>query len=323
MSIKKVIKQLLQKPLSGVVNYILKMFNVFIVYRIGSAIGDQLCMSAVIRLINEQHFFKIVVISSYPEIFYNNPRIWKCFGVRENGLYLPRILRFLSGAQLENFLFKNDKFSFEEYMRDNNSQLHLVQAHAMHFKINIDFNQISNELYLSELEIKTYTKKFNLPKTFSVIQPNPKKSYTPNKQWGVNNYQEVVTQLKDINWIQVGVDGDLILNDVENYVGITSLRELAFLIKNAEFVLADEGLFNHMASSVGSRSYVVYSGFHPTEISHYDGTISIVNNPQVECAPCWLKVNCPKKIKYCTEEISVNQVINVIKKYYYEVNLYY
>ena len=42
MSIKKVIKQLLQKPLSGVVNYILKMFNVFIVYRIGSAIGDQL-----------------------------------------------------------------------------------------------------------------------------------------------------------------------------------------------------------------------------------------------------------------------------------------
>ena len=312
MIIIKAFIKLCQIFLSGIVNYILKMFNVFIIYRIGEAIGDQLCMTAVIRLINEQHPYKILAISSYPEIFYNNLRIWKCFGVRGSGLYLSRILRFLSGAQLENFLFKNDKCSLEEYMRENNSKLHLVQVHAMHFKINIDFNQISNELYLSELEIKTYTKKFNLPKTYSVIQPNTKTSYTPNKQWGMNNYQEVVTQLKDINWIQVGVDGDIILKDVENYVGITSLRELAFLIKNAEFVLADEGLLNHIASSVGSRSYVVYSGFHPTEISHYDGTVPIVNNPQVECSPCWLKVNCPKKIKYCTEEISVDQVIKTL-----------
>lgn len=307
-------KYIIQKPLSGIVNYILKMFNVFIIYRIGKAIGDQLCMTAVIRLINEQHPYKILVISSYPEIFYNNPRIWKCFGVRGNGLYLSRILRFLSGGQLENFLLTNDNITFEDYMRENNIKLHLVKVHALNFKIDIDFNQISTELYLSELEIKAYTKKFNLPNTYSVIQPNPKTSYTPNKQWGMNNYQEVVTQLKDINWIQVGVDGDKILNDVENYVGITSLRELAFVIKNAEFVLADEGLLNHMASSVGSRSYVVYSGFHPTEISHYAGTIPIVNSPQVECSPCWLKVNCPKKNKYCTEEISVNQVINTLKQ---------
>ena len=114
MSIIIAINQILQKPLSGIVNYILKMFNVFIIYRIGSAIGDQLCMSAVVRLINEQYPFKIVVISSYPEIFYNNPRIWKCFGVRGSGLYLSRILRFLSGAQLENFLFKNNKLSYAD-----------------------------------------------------------------------------------------------------------------------------------------------------------------------------------------------------------------
>jgi hypothetical protein len=314
MIILKICIKYFKKSIGGFINYILKIFNVFVIYRIGAAIGDQLCMTAIIRLIDEQHPFKIVVISSYPEFFYNNPRIWKCFGVNGRGLYLSRILRFVSGTQLENFLFKNNKFSFEDYMRNNNSKLHLVQANAMHFKIDIDFNKISNELYLSKLEVKAYKKKFNLPSTYSVIQPNPKISYTPNKQWGINNYQKVVTKLKDINWIQVGVDGNLILNDVENYVGKTSLRELALLIKNAEFVLADEGLLNHIASSVGSKSYVVYSGFHPTEISHYDDTIPILNTPQVECAPCWLKVNCPKKIKYCTEEISVNQVIRALKQ---------
>ena len=188
MSIKKVIKQLLQKPLSVIVNYILKMFNIFIIYRIGSAIGDQLCMSAVVRLISKQYSFKIIVISSYPEIFFNNPRIWKYFGVRGQGLYLSRILRFLSGAQLENFLFKNDKLSYEEYMRAYGSNLHLVKAHAMHFKHSIDFKEILNEIYFSESEIKEYKKKFNLPNKYSVIQPNAKTTYTPNKQWGIDNY---------------------------------------------------------------------------------------------------------------------------------------
>jgi hypothetical protein len=39
----------------------------------------------------------------------------------------------------------------------------------------------------------------------------------------------------------------------------------------------------------------------------------VVNNPQVNCAPCWLTSNCPKKIKYCTEQIPIEQVINQIK----------
>ena len=118
MSIIKAVNQLLQKPLSGIINYILKMFNVFIIYRIGSAIGDQLCMSAVVRLINEQYPFKIVVISSYPELFNNNPRIWKNVRVKLYGAYLARVLRILCGEQLENFLFKNsNKFYTELWNR--------------------------------------------------------------------------------------------------------------------------------------------------------------------------------------------------------------
>jgi hypothetical protein len=159
----KTVKHIAKKPLSFIINFLLRSLSIFVIYRIGTAIGDQLCMTAVIRLINEQHPFKILVISSYPEIFYNNPRVWKCFGVRGSGLYLSRILRFLSGAQLENFLFKNDKLSYVEYMRAYGNNLHLVQAHAMHFKHNIDFTEILNEIYFSESEIEIYKNKFDLP----------------------------------------------------------------------------------------------------------------------------------------------------------------
>ena len=183
----------------------------------------------------------------------------------------------------------------------------------MHFKIDINFHEISNEIFFSDQEIEEFKMKFNLPKDFSLIQPNPKTSYTPNKQWGIEKYQEVVNQVKHISWIQAGVEGDIVLDNVDSYVGKTSLRELAFLIKKAKFVLADEGLFNHLASSVGSTSIVVHSGFSSSELAKYKRTISIVNNPQVECSPCWLKEKCPKKIKFCTELISINQVINVIQ----------
>ena len=318
MSIKKVVKQLLQKPLSGFVNYILKMFNLFIVYRIGNAIGDQLCMSAIVRLINEQYPFKIIVISSYPELFYNNPRIWKNIGIKYFSAISAKVLRNLNGQQVENFLFKNDSLTYEEYMRENDIKLHLTEVHSLHFKNKIDFNIISNEIYFSELEIEEYKKKFNIQNKYIIVQPNGKMEYTLNKQWGFDNYKKIINKCKKIQWIQVGVSGDLIMQGIDNFVGKTSLRELAFLIKNAVFVIADEGLLNHMASAVKTKSFVVYSGFSSIEIAKYDLTIPIVNKPQVNCAPCWITEKCPKKKKYCTEEISVNQVIQSIERAGYD-----
>ena len=305
----------IQNPIRSIFNYILRVLNIFIIYRVGHAVGDQLCMSAVIRLLDQQFSFKIIVISSFPELFYNNPRVWKNFKLTVNGYgpLIVRVLRFLSGKNLANFLFINPNIRYEEYMRDVKSPLHLVEANSLHFKINLNFDFIANEIYFSQKEIIAFTEKFKLPSSYSVIQPNSKTSYTPNKQWGFQKYQKVIAQLKNITWIQIGVTGDLLLNDVENYVGKTSLRELAFIIKNAEFIVADEGLLNHIASAVKTKSYVVYSGFSNIDIAKYNETISIVNNPQVNCAPCWITSNCPKKIKYCTEQISIEQVINQIK----------
>jgi len=312
MNLIKVIKQLFQKPLSGIVNYILKIFNVLIIYRIGRAIGDQLCMTAVIRLINEQYPFKILVISSFPEIFYNNPRIWKHFGVRKQGLYLSKILRFLSGAQLENFLFKNNKLSYVDYMRVYGNNLHLVQAHAMHFKHNIDFTEIMNEIYFSKDEINTYQQKFKLPSSFSLINPVGKDSYTPNKNWGFKNFQHVVKFSNNINWIQVGLPRDKELLGVINCYNTTTLRELFYLISQAKFVLAEEGLINHISSAFKTKSYVVHSGFSQVSLSHYKNTILISNHSACEYAPCWRLEECGVKNKPCIFGITPNTVLEII-----------
>ena len=312
MSIKKVIKQLLRKPLGGIVNNILKMFNIFIIYRIGSAIGDQLCMTAVVRLINEQYPFKIVVISSYPEIFYNNPRIWKIIGVRGQGLYLSKILRLLSGAQLENFLLSNNELSYADYMRVYGHNLHLVQAHSMHFKHNIDFTEILNEIHFSKDEINTYQQKFKLPSSFSLINPVGKDSYTPNKNWGFENFQHVVKFSNNINWIQVGLPKDKELLGVIDCYNTITLRELFYLTSQAKFVLAEEGLLIHISSAFQTRSYVVHSGFSQVSLSHYKNTVLISNHSACEFAPCWRLEECGVKNKPCIYGITPDTVLEII-----------
>ena len=310
MSIIKAVNQFFQKPLSGIVNYILKVFNVFIIYRIGSAIGDQLCMSTVIRLINEQYPFKIVVISSYPEIFYNNPRILKCFGVRGSGLYLSRILRFLSGAQLENFLFNNNELSYTEYMRAYGNNLHLVQAHSLHFKHNIDFTEILNEIYFSKSEINEYKNKFDLPEVYSVVQPNSKLTYTPNKQWKIDNFQYVINKRQNVRWVQVGESGEFLLNSVEDYRGKTSLREFFYVISRAKFVFATEGIVNHIASAFKVKSYVLSSGFSNTVLSKYNNSVFFDSSHSCDKSPCWLLEECGVFKKPCLSNINPNEIAN-------------
>ena len=157
-------------------------------------------------------------------------------------------------------------------------------------------------------------KKFEfLPKNFAIIQPIGKTTYTPNKEWGFDKFQNVVEKTKEINWVQSGLKDDLLLKYVLDLRGETkSLRELAFLISKADFVLCLEGLLNHLAAAVNTKSFVVFSGFSQIELAKYDTSIAIAKVPQVECSPCWLLENCPKEKKYCTEDILVEDVVESV-----------
>jgi len=304
VNIKALIVKTLKHPLSGVINYLFKHFNIFVIYRIGNAIGDQLCMSAIVRLIDEQYPYKIVVISSYPEIFKGNPRVWRNIGVKRYSLYISRILRFLSGPQLENFLFKNDRYSFEEYMRSSGKELHLVKAHSLHFNHVINYKKIQNEIYLSKSEVDKYAKKFNLPESYSIIQPNSKISYTPNKQWDVGNFQKVVDNRMDIHWVQVGGQNEFLLNSVEDYRDETTLRELFYIVSRSRFVFANEGLINHIASAFKVTSYVISSGFSSISLAKYTNSVFFNTNDSCDRSPCWLLEECGISGKPCLSNIN-------------------
>lgn len=304
-----------------IMNRVLKRLNIFILYRFGSAIGDQLCMSAIVENLFDQHKLNVIVFSNYSELFENNPKVYKNYSFKKIPKLLRNtlltVLRRCEGEHIASFCFPADKkHTLEHYMRSSRAKISLIEAHALHFRKKLTVKNAIPKLYFSDNELQRFAVKFkDLPAHYSIVQPIGKTTYTPNKEWGFKKFQNVIKSTREVNWVQTGLSNDLLLDNAIDCRGRTeSLRELAYIISKADYILCLEGLFNHLAASVGTTSFCIFSGFHPTEIALYPTTVPIVLNPQAECSPCWLLEQCPNK-KYCTEGIRPEDVTRAIKEH--------
>ena len=65
------------KLFSFILNFLLSKIKILIVFRYGRSIGDQLCISSLSNSIKKKNArFRIILIVSYPELFYNNEDIF-------------------------------------------------------------------------------------------------------------------------------------------------------------------------------------------------------------------------------------------------------
>ena len=51
--------------------------KILIIYRLGRAVGDHLLMTGFIKLLKDQHQYKVYVFSNYPDLFKFNKKIEK------------------------------------------------------------------------------------------------------------------------------------------------------------------------------------------------------------------------------------------------------
>jgi hypothetical protein len=58
-----------------------------------------------------------------------------------------------------------------------------------------------------------------------VIQAQGKTSFTKNKEWDFVKFQEVVNKLKNITWVQLGVQGQKELNNIHKFYSNLNLRQ--------------------------------------------------------------------------------------------------
>ena len=301
--------------LNNKINSFLKKKNYLIIFRYGNAIGDHLCMTGIVAKIYNKKL-KIIIFSNYPELFQNNPKISKVYNLKNffNRKILLKFLNLFQGECIKSYRNKIAQTNEFHFMKFYPKNTHFGLASAFHFDMNLNSNNFKNEIFLSDNEINDYQEKFNLPKNYSLIHSEAKKTYMKNKNWGPKKIQKIIDKYKDINWIQVGRPGEFVLKKTKKCYFNISLRELAFIMYNSEFMICMEGMYNHLASALNKKNFLIHTGVLPIEAFKYSNNIIIENNSKLECYPCYT-FNCNKHENHCENNLSIDYVINELDKY--------
>ncbi len=310
--LKNLLKFILNNFLSIPINYLLKKKNFLIIYRNGSAIGDHVYMSSIIKKISEKKIFKILLFTNYYEFYINNPRIYKLFKINKKSpiWFLLNNLNSNSILEFRSTFDDNKNKHFLYYHKP--SKIHLAQAMSSHFNLNIDYKNLENEIFFSKKEIKIYEKKIQLPDNFALIQSFSKSSYTKNKDWKYEGMQAIINYFNKINWIQIGHRDEPKLSNCAHLLNL-SFRELSYVISRCNFLVTYEGLFNHLASCFNKKNFLIHLGFLPVEAFNYKNNIVIEKNKDLECYPCY-SPNCDLHQEFKLNNLNEDYVIKLINQ---------
>ncbi len=144
----------------------------------------------------------------------------------------------------------------------------------------------------------------------------------PTKCWPTYSYAELADQLNTEGFtpVIIGGPGDRKLADeiiaaakspVIDLVGQTTLKQLAFVIRNASvFVGGDTGPM-HLAVAVGTPVVTMFGPTDPVRNGPYSGENTVLT-AAIECCGCWQR-KCDKNNE-CMTNITVDEVLEAVKK---------
>lgn len=296
--------------------------DTFVVYRFGKALGDQLLITSILeQLCLVKNVSSVSVITSAPEFFWRNPRLDQLIDIkrlsRAEKIVFKTVLKITRNKKSFQFAYPSN--DFESFMRGGGENLSLVDAYTIGMPLMHPLMNRNPKLYVSVDEIKNLNKKFDIEPKYCVISPFSKTEYSPNKARNTELIFDSIL-LSDIPCQMVCVNDEEVKeipSHLKNLTGKLSLRELIVLIASAEFVLAWEGLPNHIAAAFQTKSFVVMGGFSQIGIADYDTTHVIREKQMPECAPCWRLDACPVN-KECFSGLDAENVSREIVKVYNE-----
>lgn len=258
--------------------YLWRPKTVFIQKRSG-ALGDDLLMSLVLPSIKRRYpNHKIVIEANWTEFYKNNPYIdW-----------------------VTNKHLKTTKRHIKpKYFIDEETSQSIYEQ----FMQSIGESGIAYpKLYLFQEEMKQIQSKYNFP--YVVICPSGKQKFSANrKEWGHENFNKLRALFKDVEFVQIGLESEELLENVHDARGLP-VRQSAAVIKNSLFFVGLEGGLMHLTKAVGKRSAIIYGGFINPSVSKYTENLNVIN--LVECSPCFRSY---KKLSNCSTMICMKEII--------------
>lgn len=132
----------------------------------------------------------------------------------------------------------------------------------------------------------------------------------PMKRWP--HWQGLVNLMPGCAVVGLPTDAPGLKGDFKDLRKKTSLRVLAGMLADADYVIAEEGGIAHLACAVGTRTYVLYGGTDPVKNAQPNNAIQLVSSEPFACRPCqnrgWYYENTPTEmIAYGCRK---NQLVN-------------
>jgi len=287
-----------------------------VILNVDGGIGKCIASTAVIKAIKKKYpNDNLIVISGYPEVYLNNPHVYKSFQFGNiNYFYTDYI------ENKEVSLFMHNPYLEVDYVQEKK---HLIQIWCEMF--GVPYNNETPELYLTSRELDFYQSKYKSDKPLMMMQTNGGGNADLKYSFARDLPTSVVAKViehfsKDYNIVHVRRDDQI------SYANTTPInapfREIIALALLTTKRLLIDSFLQHACASMGLKSSVCWITNNPKVLGYelHDNILANPINHQPELKNSFLsKFNIggdPIEFPYKSEEdiFDVEKIIASIEK---------
>jgi len=267
-------------------------------------LGGHLMWTPVVKALHEKHGVKVYLENNEGEglIWKKNPYIT---------LNRTRDAYALDIKEVSYAVSSSKHTGISQFIEYNG---HIINHYLEHFELPA-LEDLKCELFFDGDEEKNIDQLVSdLSDNFIVIEPNSKLSYTPNRQYPIPKWQEVVNKIfNDVQVVQTGIGGP-VLKNVTNLTGKTTFRANVLLIKYAKAFISSEGGLVHGATCVDTPSVVPINSYIPQTLVRYPQNTYISSSSHSPCGSYKECQRCLKEMNSITPESIIEAVKEILNK---------
>jgi heptosyltransferase-2 len=189
--------------------------------------------------------------------------------------------------------------------------------------LGIPLSETKPRLFLTDqelLEAKALLKQLGIKPGQRLVGINPGAAYGSAKCWLPERFRQVTEKLLELDNVSVIYFGDSVSAplvkeickglppSVVDAAGLTTLRELAALIKCCDAFLTNDSGPMHIAAALGTPVVALYGSTSEIVTGPYK-TGNVIHK-HVECSPCYKRV-CPIDFR-CMKRIEADEVYEAV-----------
>lgn len=142
-----------------------------------------------------------------------------------------------------------------------------------------------------------------------IVEPSVKEKASPNKDWGIENWQRLVVMLNKEGFKVSQMGGrDTPRLSGAYFIETDTFRQAAAVLARAKAAVLPEGGLHHAAAAVGVRSVVLFGGFISEKQTGYDMHVNIFTGGE----PCGWRKPCDH-CKEAMAKITPDMVLHELK----------